>query len=89
MAQTGKRKRDRPLSISKFGAAKASTYDKRVVKQKQAALNAAKVNKYRKLKARMTEHANPASQVAPPPFPLCHPARLLLGSCVAWSADPG
>ena len=76
MAQTGKRKRDRPLSLSKFGAAKASTYDKRIIKQKQAALNAAKVNKYRKLKARMTEQAAPALQVLPHPPP---PVLPLLG----------
>ena len=83
MAQTGKRRRDRPLSISKFGAAKASTYDKRVIKQKQAALNAAKVNKYRKLKARLTEQASVAPQVQTPPLPL--PATAPRSACRALS----
>ena len=37
------------LGLQKFAAAKKSTYDKRVVQAKQQALNAKKVNKYRKL----------------------------------------
>ena len=69
MAQTGKRKRDMPLPISKFAGAKASTYDKRVIKQKQAALNAAKINKYRKLKAKLNADAPSAPQVCRPPVP--------------------
>jgi hypothetical protein len=55
MAQTGKRNRERPLPVVKS----ASTYDKRIKLQKQAALNAAKVNKYRKLKAKLTADVAP------------------------------
>ena len=37
------------LGLQKFAAAKKSTYDKRAVQAKEQALNAKKVNKYRKL----------------------------------------
>jgi hypothetical protein len=37
------------LGLQKFAAAKKSTYDKRAVQAKQQALNAKKVNKYKRL----------------------------------------
>mmetsp|Transcript_43062 Transcript_43062/g.102244 ORF Transcript_43062/g.102244 Transcript_43062/m.102244 type:complete len:203 (+) Transcript_43062:214-822(+) len=51
MRSHGKRDRSHPKSIGlhKFASSKKSTYDKRVVLAKQAALNAKKVNKYKKL----------------------------------------
>uniref|UniRef100_A0A7S1SV61 rRNA-processing protein FYV7 n=1 Tax=Tetraselmis chuii TaxID=63592 RepID=A0A7S1SV61_9CHLO len=41
------------LGLDRFASAKKSTYDKRAVKAKQTALNAKKVNKYRKLLRKM------------------------------------
>ena len=66
MAQARKRQRERPLSAVKL----TSTYDKRIKLQKQAALNAAKVNKYRKLKAKLTADGTsllPVRSSPPPP----------------------
>ena len=41
------------LPLAKFVSAKASSYDKKEQREKTTALNAGKVNKYRKLKARL------------------------------------
>lgn len=41
------------LSLDKFASAKVSKYDKRKVIQKQMALKAKQVNKYKKLKKRL------------------------------------
>lgn len=41
------------IGIAKFAAAKASTWDKREKQEKERALNAARVNAYRKLQKRM------------------------------------
>lgn len=41
------------LSLERFARAKTSTYDQKHKKEKEFALNAKKVNKYRKLKQRL------------------------------------
>lgn len=41
------------LSLERFAGAKQSSYDKKAKKAKELALNAKKVNKYRKLKQRL------------------------------------
>ena len=43
------------LSLERFAHAKTSTYDKKHRKEKEFALNAKKVNKYRKLKQRLAQ----------------------------------
>ena len=42
------------LSLERFAGAKQSSYDKKAMKAKELALNAKKINKYRKLKQRLT-----------------------------------
>ena len=42
-------------ALERFANAKTSTYDKQRRKEKEFALNAKKVNKYRKLKQRLTD----------------------------------
>lgn len=51
------RKKHRPsaLGLTQFADAKRSTYDKQARKQKERNLNSKVVNKYRKLKARLTD----------------------------------
>ncbi len=41
------------LSLERFAGAKQSSYDKKAKKAKELALNAKKINKYRKLKQRL------------------------------------
>ena len=43
------------LSLERFAHAKTSSYDKKKAKEKEFALNAKKVNKYRKLKQRLAK----------------------------------
>ena len=42
------------LSLERFAGAKQSSYDKKAKKAKELALNAKKINKYRKLKQRLS-----------------------------------
>lgn len=58
MAKGGKAKalqngRSLGMSLHKFATAKRSKYDKRARLEKKAALNAGRINKYRKLKQRL------------------------------------
>ena len=50
----GKRKRS-SISLQKFAGAKKSQYDKKARLEKAAALNAKRVNKYRKLTAKLED----------------------------------
>ncbi len=57
------------LSLERFAHAKTTSYDKKKAKEKEFALNAKKVNKYRKLKQRLAKEgklvplAGPITQV--------------------------
>ena len=53
MKQSAHKQKLRGLSLEKFATAKQSGYDKKAKKAKELALNAKKVNKYRKLKQRL------------------------------------
>lgn len=48
-------KHPRGLTLERFAAAKSSGYNKRDKKEKQFALDAKKVNKYRKLKSKLQQ----------------------------------
>jgi hypothetical protein len=52
------------LSLNKFAKAKQSTYDLKAKKEKQLALNAKQVNKYRKLQKRLQGKLEPPLRVA-------------------------
>ena len=52
--EQGKRKRS-GISLHKFAGAKKSRYDKKARLEKAAALNAKRVNKYRKLTAKLED----------------------------------
>lgn len=49
------RKHPKGLTLERFAAAKSSGYNKRDKKEKQFALDARKVNKYRKLKQKLQQ----------------------------------
>lgn len=54
------RKRDfAAVSLKKFGGIGLSTYDKRAKQEKERALNAARVNAYKKLKKRLGDKLEP------------------------------
>ena len=55
------------LTLERFAAAKSSGYNKRERKEKQSALDAKKVNKYRKLKRKLQQQGTlpGVSQVSP------------------------
>lgn len=65
------------LSLERFAHAKTASYDKQKAKEKAFALNAKKVNKYRKLKQRLAKEgrlvplARPIVQVLPRQYSLC------------------
>ena len=48
-------KHPKGLTLERFAAAKSSNYNKREKKEKQFALDAKKVNKYRKLKQKLQQ----------------------------------
>ncbi len=50
------------ISIEKFARAKSSGYDKKAVQEKERALNAKKVNKYKKLKQRLKDKLQPPAR---------------------------
>lgn len=52
------------IRLDKFAGAKKSTYDKRAIKAKQAALNAKKVNKYRKLVKKLEDQETTPQRLA-------------------------
>ncbi|GAB4822522.1 hypothetical protein N2152v2_009568 [Parachlorella kessleri] len=52
------------ISIEKFAKAKSSGYDKRAIQEKERALNAKKVNKYKKLKQRLQDKLQPPPRLA-------------------------
>lgn len=54
-----KKKAGAGLNLTRFINAKKSTYDPRIAKEKQRALNAKTVNKYKKLKQRLSEKLKP------------------------------
>jgi hypothetical protein len=65
------------LSLERFAHAKTASYDKQKAKEKAFALNAKKVNKYRKLKQRLAKEgrlvplARPIVEVLPRQCSLC------------------
>lgn len=52
---SSKHPRGRGLTLERFAAAKSSSYNKQEQKEKQFALDARKVNKYRKLKKKLQQ----------------------------------
>ena len=76
------------VSLAKFGAGKRATYDPRREKERERALNAAKVNKLKKLKRRLGDKLEPSFKLpqartcmAPPPPP---PPTRTLHLCQSW-----
>ena len=77
-------KHPKGLTLERFAAAKASGYNKRDKKEKQFALDARKVNKYRKLKQKLQHQGllPEVSQVFELQPSFCHSASVM-SHCVA------